>query len=136
MHEGHGEHMSDELLNTTLPGGSVILGPLVVTGDGSVAKGRYSFQPKGSPDWTLEILPAGQAENNYHLLNRVGAPIWVNASAVSDDGSWHHGLSSGWLAVQLPAHGTENNDLEVGDATFLVVHSLHGNAFWIREAPG
>jgi hypothetical protein len=121
-----------ELLNDG-PAGYIMANLIVY---GSVAKGKLSFERKTTWDWRLVLMPS--PVNNFHLLNRAGAPIFINASAIFDDGCWHKTSVSGWLGVHLPPYGTTGddsrsaiNDLKTSDTTWLVADNAPNNPVWI-----
>jgi len=117
-----------EVLNDG-PSGLAILAPLVVYGDGTVAKGLLTFSPKRTARWKLVVE---WAPDKFHLVDRVGEPVSV--TGIFDDG--HHTRKSGWVMVTFP-RGTGPHALRPGDPTWLVANDARGNAVIIdaREEP-
>jgi hypothetical protein len=116
---------------------NAILAPLVVyNADGSVAKGKLTFQPKQTWRWRLVLTPSEL--NNFHVLNSVGGSVFINASAIVSDGCQHQTTTSGWLSVSLPPYGTTGgdprsavNDLQLRNTTWLVADNAPNNPIWI-----
>lgn len=120
----------------------VLLGPLRVWGGGTVIKGVIQFQRKRHSHYLLRItendpaLPLG----NFHLLNSVGAPWYIDSSKISlpEGHQWRSGAFI--MIFPLPAFGEvqENPqgpvrwDLRDKDWTYLTLDTNPQNMrMWI-----
>lgn len=108
-----------EVLNDG-PSSLAVLAPMVVYGDGTVAKGLLTFAPKRTARWKLVLQGS---PDKFHLLDRAGRPIPV--TGIFDDA--HHTRKSGWIMATFPRQ-TGLYALRPGDPTWLVANDAPGNA--------